>query len=251
MMIEKIEANNIKHIILCEGNTDAILLGYYLEKISDWQYLEVKYASFVKFSSSINWYKNNNQQKEFCAIWSVNGCDFTRAIEAIIEKEQLEPSTKSITIVTDHDDEIAENKRFFDIQNVFQKKKIPLSNISKTVCNVEINDKYQYLNTIVIRYLLVPENSVGALETFMLDALSEQDEMKCDVIKQVDNFVDNFESEQYLTRRREKIKAKLGVALSIFSPDKVFTTMNELLRSVNWEEFEATHNQFKILRDIK
>lgn len=247
-MSEKIEANNVKHIILCEGITDAVLLGYYLAKISNWNYSKAKTAPFERFSSDINWYKN--QQKDFCAIWSVGGCDFTKAIKAIIEKELLETSIKSITIITDHDDETAEKERFLDIQNFCRKENCSLCNISQTNCNIKI-DGYPNKNTIEMRYLLVPSNYVGALETFMLDALSEQDTLKQDTIKQVNDFLENFKSTCYLTKRREKIKAKLGVSLSIFSPDKIFTTINELLESVDWCKFETTHTQFKILRDIK
>jgi len=59
-----------------------------------------------------------------------------------------------------------------------------------------------------------------------------------------------FKSDVYLKKRRERTKAELGVALSAFSPDKVFTTMQELIDSFDWTEFEATDKQFKLLTEI-
>lgn len=63
-------------------------------------------------------------------------------------------------------------------------------------------------------------------------------------------FVEGFESDMYLKKRRERTKAELGAALTVFSPDKVFTTMQELIDSVDWSKFEATDRQFKLLTEI-
>jgi len=90
----------------------------------------------------------------------------------------------------------------------------------------------------------------GALETFMLDALSEKSPEKKHVVEQSRSFVKGFKSDVYLKKRRERTKAELGVALSAFSPDKVFTTMQELIDSFDWTEFEATDKQFKLLTEI-
>ncbi len=238
-----------KYIILCEGITDAILISYYLGEVSNWEYVKAKNAPFEKFSDNINWYKTQNDY--YCAIWSVGSHDFAKAIYSIIEKEKLEHSIENIIIVTDHDDEEAETKRFSDIQDIFLVNQFSLSNSLSTSFDVTIVDSFQNRNVISIQYLLVPNNKIGALETFMLDALTEQDNDKKKVIEQVDNFVNNFDSNKYLTKRREKIKAKLGISLSIFSPDKIFTTMNELLKSVHWSKFETTNKQFQILKDLK
>ena len=99
-------------------------------------------------------------------------------------------------------------------------------------------------------YVLVPLTEIGALETFMMNALSEQSTEQRSVILQAKEFVTNFSSEKYLRERREKIKAELGVSLSVFSPDRIFTTMKELLDSVQWSEFDTTNAQFNILKEL-
>ena len=99
-------------------------------------------------------------------------------------------------------------------------------------------------------YLLVPKDSQGALETFILKAFSEKNENRKQVADQVKAFIQHFSSDVYLKSRREKIKAELGVSLSIFNPDKVFTTMDELLKSVDWHSFDIVNDHFKILCEI-
>ena len=51
-------------LILCEGETDAILLSYYLGRVSGWQYskkgpsgLEIRATSH---NESVNWYWKGN-----------------------------------------------------------------------------------------------------------------------------------------------------------------------------------------------
>ena len=240
-----------KHIILCVGITEAILISYFLADVSGWKFEKSKNAPFENFSSNINWYRT--KQANYCAIWSVGGCDFTKAVEIIIGREKIEHSIENIVIVTDNDDVGAVTQRFSDIEDVIKRELglSSLSNLSQAGCDITVTDGFQNKNIISLQYLLVPENKSGALETFILDALSEQDEGKKDVIRKVEDFVNNFESDRYLRERREKTKAKLGVSLAIFSPDKIFTTMDEFLRSTKWGKFETTNTQFQILKDLK
>lgn len=84
----------------------------------------------------------------------------------------------------------------------------------------------------------------------MMNALSEQSKDKEHVIEESKTFIDGFQSDVYLKHRREKIKAELGVSLSIFSPDRIFTTMKELIDSVAWEDFSETHKQFELLKRL-
>jgi hypothetical protein len=46
------------------------------------------------------------------------------------------------------------------------------------------------------------------------------------------------------------VKAELGVSLSVFSPDRIFTTMKELIDSVQWEKFATANAQFERLKEL-
>lgn len=240
-------------LILCEGETDQALIGCYMEKVYKWIY-DKKYSNnpdnpFPK--ENISWY--NVHSNNIKGIWQIGGHSFSGAIKEIIEREKHEHVVERIAIITDHDDfEDAEIERINvlkkDISSFIGKKSedIILSK-NKWEINTFPNDFSE--SKIQMLYLLVPLDGIGALETFMMDAISEQNEDKQYVIEKSKEFVNNFESDTYLTKRREKIKAELGISLSVFSPDRIFTTMKELIDSVAWDEFSTSHKQFELLKE--
>lgn len=74
-------------LILCEGETDAILLSYYLGKIAGWKYCEKapKNIDIKKHNDneSVNWYKKG---KDYLLICGVGGKDnFGRFFETRIK----------------------------------------------------------------------------------------------------------------------------------------------------------------------
>lgn len=241
----------VKGLILCEGETDQVLISSYLEQVEGWRFFRYKNSPFPE--DRVAWYKKPDPDGAILGVWQVGGHDFAEPIRKIFRREKLEAGVERVAVVTDHDDEDAETGR--------------LDEVFRTICEeaemcfenggFEAGRWYSFPvkngfgdDSIDAAYLLVPKAEIGALETFMLDALSEQDESKREVVDRAREFVDNFKSDVYLQRRREKTKAKLGVSLAVFSPDKVFTTMEELIDSVNWGDFELSHKQFALLREI-
>ena len=242
----------IKGMILCEGETDQVLIGYYLKSISGWKFS--KKEKEVPFTEApVYWYRN--AKEELLGIWNVGGNNFNSAVEEIFSLEILEHSIERIVIITDNDD-----------SDVFKCRINPLYlNICKKI-NIK-NDLYnpkEMLNrwgkicfkndfgkvNIDICFILVPLDEHGALETFMLNSLANNDEDKRDVVSQSKDFILKLKSKKYLIHRREKIKAELGVSIAVFSPDKVFTTMNELIESVDWKEYSKFNNQFELLKEL-
>lgn len=57
-------------LILCEGETDAILLSYYLEKVAGWKYSKKRPIDIVKKqeNESVNWYKKDKDYLLICAV---------------------------------------------------------------------------------------------------------------------------------------------------------------------------------------
>lgn len=88
--------------------------------------------------------------------------------------------------------------------------------------------------------------SKGAIETFLLEVLSENEEEK-QLIEQVREFIRNIKSEKYLQKRREKVKSELSVTFALISPDKVFTPLHNLLCEVNWSDYTIFQEGFKML----
>ncbi len=59
-------------IILCEGQTDAILLSYYLGKVSGWEFCRKPPKNIAikedTFDQSINWYKKGDDHLLICGV---------------------------------------------------------------------------------------------------------------------------------------------------------------------------------------
>jgi hypothetical protein len=246
--------NRIKGIILCEGETDQVLMSAYLGKVRGWEYFRNRNSPLPQ--EPIRWFKN--ERDDLLGFWLVGGSSFAGPIKKLLKwmRYESESTIESIVVVTDHDDSAAEHDRLRDLLDAIDDA-LSTSDDSPDILpnrwhSLKLASRFPGAKDLEVRiaYLLVPMNEYGALETFMLDALAEGSQEKEHVIEQSRSFVEEFESNVYLKRRRERTKAELGVALSVFSPDRVFTTMQELIDSVDWSEFEATDEQFKLLTDI-
>lgn len=242
----------VKGIILCEGETDLVLISSYLGKVRGWKYL--KYKNPPLADETVSWYGNDHE--EILGIWPVGGNSFVKPIQKIVGLEKLEPTFESVVVVTDHDDLSAERDRLSEVFDIIDVTTVNQGK-NREVCpnqwyHFEVKGDFSDGSDDDMRfaYLLVPCDEVGALETFMLDALSETSPERDNVIRQSRSFVKGFDSNVYLKKRREQTKAELGVALAVFSPDRVFTTMQELIDSVDWSDFKASETQFRLLLEI-
>ena len=70
-----------------------------------------------------------------------------------------------------------------------------------------------------------------------MDALSE-DTYKKNLINKSQTFVDEIapEASEIILTERLKLKTKLGVSLAVLYPEKVFSLIDEQLKSVHWED---------------
>lgn len=242
----------IDGLILCEGETDQALLSYYLGRVRGWKYIRLKDMPFP--TERICWYQDANNR--VMGIWPVGCNDFLGVLSKVFEMEKIEHRVKKIAIVTDNDDNSTESVR---IKQLFSGlNDMVMFNGFDDQMYKDANNKWISLEfesafgkaLIEVTYLLVPFDKHGALETFMLSALSENDEDKKMVISKIKKFIDNAAFEKYLRKRRQRIKAELGMSVAVFTPDKVFSEMDELIMSVDWERFDITNKQFEILKDI-
>lgn len=99
--------------------------------------------------------------------------------------------------------------------------------------------------------LAVPHNQQGALETLLLDAISE-DEYDRNIVEKSKLFVNKIapEAERYIGKRRLILKAYLGVTWAVQSPQKVFDFIDEQLRMVKWEKSKVLAKCFLHICEI-
>lgn len=244
--------SKVKALILCEGDTDRDLLGMYIEGKSSYRFCNDKKIRSYFSEKPIVWYKNSTD--EVIGIWSV-GCDcFDPALGDICSREKLEKTIEKILIITDHDDTTTENKKPRELYKILVEGLVGEVDSGEQL----VNDNWitiKYSNSfaeysIEVGYLLVPKDEEGALETYMLKALTETNPEQKDIINQAKRFIEELKSDIYLKKRRDKTKAVLGVSISVFNPERSFIIMNELIKSVDWTKYDMSNNQFAIINDI-
>jgi len=99
--------------------------------------------------------------------------------------------------------------------------------------------------------LVIPFEETGALETFLLNAISKSADYDKRVISECNGFVDIVDNEsRYLTKRRYRTKAKFDVYFSIRTPLEQFNQRREILRGVPWENYEDVQNSFRKLKEL-
>lgn len=92
---------------------------------------------------------------------------------------------------------------------------------------------------------------MGALETVMLDAISENAYDK-NIVKKAAMFVQEMrkEADKYISTDRLMLKAHLGVTLAVQFPEKTFSLIDELIHNIQWEKYAVLKDCFGILEEI-
>ena len=243
----------MKSILLCEGKSDAILVSYYLEKVKGWQFYSKKDKRKVDIpirnteNEEINWYTSNI---DLLAIWGVGGkSNFKYAIEQVLRINSLvdrEEAFNKIVILTDRDQSETDKDLIRELSEY-------LGNIE--LINNEWTDK-EYTNEfeskVQVRLLpiIIPFDKNGALETFILDAISEMGQEESHIVNMSKEFISNFDLLNYLNTQRLKVKGELAVTLGTMFPQKTFTPIDAMLKNINWEDYRTIQEGFRKLEEI-
>ena len=236
----------MRRIILCEGETDATLIGQYLEKICGWTYINPKNKiisipkKLPSENKSATHYVKENDSLVICSVGGKDnfGGFFEKYIYQMIKRSNKEENFYRIAVITDADDRTIEEIE----AEILEQLSFCIHSIAN---NAWVENFYtaDFGDNISINFLLsvIPREGTGALETVLLSALSESAEGKLIVDSSV-NFVDEMPYYSYIPTDRLKLKAKLGVALSVIYPDKVFSQFDEQLQIVDWSKSDTLSN---------
>ena len=244
----------MNNLILCEGETDAILLSYYLQRTCGWNYVKRSPAGMdIKAETihgeSANWYRKGSDYLLICAVGSKSRfqCFFDEKIAPPLKSANTAAFSK-IALIIDHDDEAEADivKRI--------REELPLV-AGKSEHNAwtahEYRNGYGEVQQLDFLLLIIPKNQEGALESLLLDAISE-DAYDKNIVDKSRLFVDEIapEADRYVGKRRLVLKAYLGVTWAIQSPQKVFQFIDDQLRSTPWEESKILWDTFEKIREI-
>lgn len=99
--------------------------------------------------------------------------------------------------------------------------------------------------------LVIPFETTGALETFLLEAIAKKDVYDESIINQCNSFVENIDPEErYLNKRRYKTKAKFDVFFSVRTAVSQFVERQNVLKNIDWENYLEIQNSFKKLEEM-
>lgn len=205
-------------VLLCEGSTDFALLQYFMRKVYGWEDKE-RGPGFLRPSRVFG--KDGNK----LVIGGTGGSSqILSKLEKIVDNNfhsayDTEYYHK-IAIVTDRDEEGTEN-----------------------------GSKEE--KTLGILFLVIPFEETGALETFLLNVISNQDEYDKKIIEQGNRFVDQVDAEKrYLKSRRYITKAKFDVYFSIRTPAAFFVERQNILKDVAWDGYMEIQDSFRELEKL-
>ena len=240
--------------ILCEGKTDAVLLSYYLGRTKGWVYDKNPKKFKLKFPETDNRhvanYRNDNETLVICAVGGKdNFINFYKDnIEEYITTSESTDLNYKLAFVIDRDDR--ETK---EIEDYFSSNLNPhISEIRNGTWTTNyLFNKFEQATSIDVLCLIVPHESQGALENQLMDALSEEP-YKEKIINKSKEFVEKLalDASEILSTERLKLKTKLGVSLAVLYPEKVFSLIDEQLRSISWESSEILAKTFEKLLEI-
>lgn len=238
----------MNRVLLCEGVTDAILLSYYLEKVSGWKYckgpknLEIKTKNR---NESVNWYRKGEEYLLICGVGGKN--NFAKFFETRIKNPIfMSDAFQKIVFVTDRD-ERADSEIINELYTEDMLKNLE----DRRWRNNIYRNAYEMEKMLEVLLVVIPKESQGALETVMLEAIAE-DLYDRNIIEKVDDFMQQMskEAEKYLSTERLQLKAKLGVTWAVQFPEKVFSRIDEQIRNVEWEKSELLKRIFRELEEI-
>jgi len=243
----------MKSIIICEGYTDLALIQYFMETVNGW-----KYDDFSRKVFSFNTMKEFKKGENSLILGETGGCgNIEKSFRLILQANSLEAydneTYENIVIICDRD-EVGTVEDFIGaISTCKTDFNVECSNDIEN--NVWLNCSMKNIrdNNVDFRLLLmiIPFEETGALETFLLNAISDYEPYDGNIIEKGNDFVDNADSEKrYLSKRRYVTKAKFDVYFSIRTPLEQFGQRRDILRNVNWEEYETVQECFVKLKEL-
>ena len=238
-------------LILCEGSTDAILLSYYLIRVYGWNFCSkgpdhLNIKGNERGGETVNWYKRGDDRLLICG---VGGKD---KMKSFFKDKIYSPVINSndafakIALVLDRDDK--------SIVSMEEHASHLFSPVITNMKNDEwidnqFSDSFEMIRQVKALLLVIPQERQGALETLMLEAISE-DPYDAAIVKRAKEFVEEMRisASRYVSSNRMQLKANLGVTWAVKYPEKVFSLIDEQIRSVPWEESEVLRSCFRQLK---
>jgi hypothetical protein len=251
----------MKRIVICEGKTDAILVGYFLIKVYGWQFVHntrLPTLPFDKKNESLCWYVQPARPEFELAVWGAGG--ITRVPEKLsvaIERTRVEHVQASrferFVLLIDRDNRTIEQTREM-IEGWCDNAGItvaPALTIGQwTQGTIQLSKTPPEPHGISVLPIVLPPTQEGCLEVFLSEALRAIGEDDRQIVDGCRDLVASIPDQPYLSEPRFRPKAVIGATLSIMSPDWVFGDLDEKLTAIEWEKIQDANAAYERLGDL-
>ncbi|WP_373217587.1 DUF3226 domain-containing protein [Ruminococcus sp. 5_1_39BFAA] len=247
----------MRSIILCEGSTDYVLIQYFLRKAHNWE--DFKENTGLRKRLGMARILKHSQCGDEVTIAGCRGSsNLVPGFDFILESNSLAGMEseiyQNIVIVTDRDEVGTEKEFINEIQGVLASRKVSVESMIANDAWILCRHRNAHGREIQFRILLliIPFEETGALETFLLKSIANNDTYDEKLINQCNAFVDTVDAEKrYLNRRRYITKAKFDVYFSIRTPAGQFVERQNVLKDVEWEKYTDIQECFKKLEGLR
>lgn len=241
----------MRSVILCEGKTDAILLSYYLGRVYGWNPLKGQPKNCRIETDcadqNVDWYVHNNDNLLICAVGG--NTNFGTFYHEKIERPLIDSDAfQKLVIITDHDNNTIRKIETNINKAVWDEKQYFKSGMWTTATYKNSFEQSKEIQTLL---KIIPEQYDGALETVMLNAISE-DAYDKRIVDRCKDFIDQIRpyADKYISKDRLALKAKLSATWAVQSPEKAFDFIDQQIRMVPWENSEILRECFSELSDL-
>lgn len=238
-------------ILLCEGSTDYALLQYFMREVYGWEDKE-RGPNFLR---PVRRLKKENRE---LVIGGTGGSSqIIPKLRKIMESNSMsslpEEFYQKIAIVTDRDEIDTEDSFLQQVAEALDEYQVEMENpIAANQWNGgEMLNARRERRSVQVLLLVVPFEETGALETFLLNAISKEDEYDKEIIEQGNQLVDRIDPEKkYLVSRRYITKAKFDVYFSIRTPAAFFVERQNILKGIDWSRYLNIQKCFQKLENL-
>lgn len=242
-------------VLICEGPTDFVLLQYYMRKVHAWEDAGRRGSIIYANNRSRDFIRGN----DILTIMSSGGCsNLIKAFENVLIKNQENPQNPSeainkVAIITDHDEVGTESIFIHDINTKLTEYDAVSSQVitNNKWVTISLNTSTGIQLNFDLLVMIIPFSETGAMETFLLNAISDLDTYDKEIITKGKAFVQSADPQnKYLTKRCYKTKAEFDAYFCIRTASEQFTERQNILKNIPWENYPSIQNDFRLLGDL-
>lgn len=247
----------MNNIILCEGSTDYFLLQYYMREAYHWNDDKSLQNGILKMPKQKS--RKLVRDSDMLTIMAVGGCSqIGNGLKTVLKNNYLSPPDLSniynkLVIVTDRDEVNTEQTFIENLQQILSEYNIVTTSslVNNSWLHCSMQNQIGITITFSLLLLIIPFEENGAMETFLLNSIRNNDAYDKTIIDECNQLVDRVDPDKrYLTSRRYVTKAKFDTYFSIRTPVEQYTERQNILKNVKWEQYNHIQTAFHKLGEL-